>query len=99
MLHGREAALNAKETAKATFEQGALGEDLPTLSLGEGMNIAHALTALGFTPSNKEAKRKIAEGAVRLNDEAVSDPALQLTAADEPLKLSLGKKRHALLVR
>lgn len=99
MLHGREAALNAKETAKATFEQGALGEDLPTLSLGDGMNIAHALTALGFTPSNKEAKRKIAEGAVRLNDEAVSDPALQLIAADEPLKLSLGKKRHALLVR
>lgn len=99
MLHGREAALNAKETAKATFEQGALGEDLPTLSLGDGMNIAHALTALGFTPSNKEAKRKIAEGAVRLNDEAVSDPALMLTGADEPLKLSLGKKRHALLVR
>ena len=72
---------------------------MPTLSVGDGMNIAHALTALGFTPSNKEAKRKIAEGAVRLNDEAVTDPGLMLNAGDEPLKLSLGKKRHALLVR
>ena len=42
---------------------GGAGEDLPTLSVGDGMNIAHALTQLGFTPSNKEAKRKIAEGA------------------------------------
>jgi tyrosyl-tRNA synthetase len=63
------------------------------------MNIAHALTALGFTPSNKEAKRKIAEGAVRLDDVTVNDPGLVVTAAQEPLKLSLGKKRHALLVR
>jgi tyrosyl-tRNA synthetase len=99
MLHGREAALAAEQTARATFEQGASGEDLPTLSLGEGMNIAHALTAVGFTPSNKEAKRKIAEGAVKLGDAVISDPALMVTAGDAPLKLSLGKKRHALLVR
>ena len=99
MLHGRNAANAAAETARATFEEGVVGDDLPRLSLGEGMNIAHALTALGFTPSNKEAKRKIAEGAVRLNDEAVSDPGLMLTAGDEPLKLSLGRKRHGLLVR
>ena len=99
LLHGREAAEAAARTAADTFGAGGLGEDLPTLSLGEGMNIAHALTALGFTPSNKEAKRKIAEGAVRLNDEPVSDPGLTLTADVEPLKLSLGKKRHALLVR
>jgi tyrosyl-tRNA synthetase len=97
MLHGRAAATEAKETAKATFEQGGAGEDLPTLSIGEGVNIAHALTQLGFTPSNKEAKRKIAEGAVRLNDQLVSDPGLTV-AAGEPVKLSLGKKRHALLV-
>ncbi|HEV2596154.1 MAG TPA: tyrosine--tRNA ligase [Sphingomicrobium sp.] len=99
MLHGREAALAAAETARATFEHGASGEDLPTLSLGAGMNIAHALTAIGFTPSNKEAKRKIAEGAVRLGDEVISDPSLVITGGHEPLKLSLGKKRHALLVR
>jgi tyrosyl-tRNA synthetase len=99
MLHGHEAAEAAARTAADTFGAGGAGEDLPTLSLGDGMNIAHALTALGFTPSNKEAKRKIAEGAVRLDDVAVNDSALIVTPRDEPLKLSLGKKRHALLVR
>jgi len=99
MLHGREAASAAQETARMTFEGGGTGEDLPTLSLGDGMTVAQALTALGFTPSNKEAKRKIAEGAVRLDDVTVNDPALPLTPSDEPLKLSLGKKRHGLLVR
>jgi tyrosyl-tRNA synthetase len=94
MLHGDEAARTAQETAKATFEGGA-GEDLPTLSVGDGLNIAHALTQLGFTPSNKEAKRKIAEGAVRLNDEVVSDAGLVVSEG----KLSLGRKKHALLVR
>jgi tyrosyl-tRNA synthetase len=99
LLHGREAAETARQTAETTFAAGGMGEDLPTLSLGDGMNIAHALTALGFTPSNKEAKRKIAEGAVRLDDVTVNDPGLLLTPAEEPVKLSLGKKRHALLVR
>jgi tyrosyl-tRNA synthetase len=99
LLHGREAAETARQTAETTFAGGGMGEDLPTLSLGEGMNIAHALTALGFTPSNKEAKRKIAEGAVRLDDVAVNDPGLLLTPTDEPLKLSLGRKKHALLIR
>ena len=99
MLHGREAAVAAADTARATFEQGGAGEDLPTLSVGEGVSLAHALTQLGFTPSNKEARRKISEGAVRLNDEAVSDAGLVVEVADEPIKLSLGKKRHALLVR
>ncbi len=94
MLHGREAALDAEETAKTTFAGGA-GEDLPSLSVGDGVNIAHALTALGFTPSNKEAKRKIAEGAVRLDDAVITDPGLMVTGG----KLSLGKKKHALLVR
>ena len=99
MLHGREAASAAADTARATFEQGGSGDNLPTLSVGEGVSLAHALTQLGFTPSNKEARRKIAEGAVRLNDEAVSDAALVVEVGGEPVKLSLGKKRHALLVR
>ena len=93
LLHGREAALNAKETAKSTFAGGS-GEDLPTLSVTDGMTVAQALTALGFTASNGEAKRKIAEGAVRLDDVVVSDPAM----AAGPGKLSLGKKKHGLLV-
>ena len=99
MLHGRDAASAAADTARATFEQGGSGDDLPTLSVGEGVSLAHALTQLGFTPSNKEARRKIAEGAVRVNDEAVSDAALVIEVGGEPVKLSLGKKRHALLVR
>jgi len=99
MLHGRDAASAAADTARATFEQGGSGDDLPTLSVGEGVSLAHALTQLGFTPSNKEARRKIAEGAVRLNDEAVSDAALVVEVGGQPVKLSLGKKRHALLVR
>ena len=98
MLHGREAAEAAAETARTTFEQGGLGEDLPTLSVGEGVNIAHALTQLGFTPSNKEAKRKIAEGAVRLNDEVVEDAGLVVTVSGDAVKLSLGRKKHGLLV-
>ena len=98
MLHGREAADAAAATARTTFQQGGAGEDLPSLSVGSGVNIAHALTQLGFTPSNKEAKRKIAEGAVRLDDQVVSDAGLTVEIADRPVKLSLGKKRHALLV-
>ena len=99
MLHGRGAADAAAATARQTFESGGAGEDLPILSVGDGINIAHALTQLGFTPSNKEAKRKIAEGAVRLDDVTVNDPSLMLVAKDEPIKLSLGRKKHGLLVR
>jgi len=98
MLHGREAAEAAAQTARETFEAGGAGGDLPTLSVGEGVNIAHALTQLGFTPSNKEAKRKIAEGAVRLNDEVVDDAGLVVTISGEAVKLSLGRKKHGLLV-
>jgi tyrosyl-tRNA synthetase len=98
MLHGREAAEAAARTARETFEAGGAGGDLPILSVGEGVNIAHALTQLGFTPSNKEAKRKIAEGAVRLNDEVVDDAGLVVTVSGEALKLSLGRKKHGLLI-
>jgi tyrosyl-tRNA synthetase len=92
LLHGRDAATNARETAKSTFAGGS-GENLPTLVLSDGTTVAQALTALGFTASNGEAKRKIAEGAVRLNDELVSDAAMIASAG----KLSLGKKKHGLL--
>ena len=98
MLHGRDAASAAEQTARDTFAGKGTGQDLPTLSLGDGMNIAHALTALGFTPSNKEAKRMIAEGAVRLDDVTISDPGLVVKGGEKPLKLSLGRKRHGLLV-
>jgi tyrosyl-tRNA synthetase len=93
LLHGEDAARTAADTAKTTFEGGA-GGDLPSLPVTDGLTIAQALTQLGFTASNGEAKRKIAEGAVRLGDVIVSDPAMLAT----PGKLSLGKKKHALLV-
>ena len=95
MLHGREAAETAAATARTTFGEGGAGTDLPTLEVGDGMSILAALTGLNFCASNGEAKRKIAEGAVRLDDVVVSDPGLQVTGG----KLSLGKKKHGLLVR
>ena len=98
MLHGREAAEGAAETAQSTFAGGA-GGALPTLNVPEGsISIVQALTGLGFAASNGEARRKIGEGAVRLNGEPVGDPQLMLEVGSEPLKLSLGKKKHGLLV-
>jgi tyrosyl-tRNA synthetase len=99
MLHGREAAKAAAETARRTFDEGAAGGDLPTLNVPEGsIGIVSALTGLGFAASNGEARRKIGEGAVKLNGETVSDPQLEIAVGEEPLKISLGKKKHGLLV-
>jgi tyrosyl-tRNA synthetase len=99
LVRGAEAAKSAEATASETFGGGA-GEDLPTLSLGaEGLRVGAALTALGFTASNGEAKRKVAEGAVRLDGEPVGDPGeLVRLAAGESARLSLGKKKHAILL-
>ena len=67
---------------------------VPTATIG----IVQALTGLGFAASNGEARRKIGEGAVRLNDVTVDDPQLIIAIGDEPVKLSLGKKKHGLLI-
>ena len=98
MLHGDEAARAASETARSTFEQGGTGDDLPTLATGGNISILAALTGLGFCASNGEAKRKIAEGAVRVADQVVSDAALIVHVESNPVKVSLGKKRYGLLV-
>jgi tyrosyl-tRNA synthetase len=76
-----------------------MGEDLPTLDVpAEGIRLGAACTALGFAASNGEAKRKIAEGAVRLDDEALTDPAFLIElASGATRKLSLGKKKHGIL--
>lgn len=101
MAHGRAAAEDAAETARKTFEEGAAGESLPSLRVdGDRIGIVAALTVLGFAASNGEARRKIAEGAVRLNGVAITDPAFVVVLeAEESLKLSLGKKKHGLLTR
>src|SRR3982751_1762394 len=89
MLHGRDAAETAEQTARETFAEGGVGADLPTIKAGGGIGILAALTGIGFCASNGEAKRKIAEGAVRIGDEVVSDPSITIDVGDEPVKLSL----------
>ena len=61
--------------------------------------MVQALTVLGFAASNGEARRKIAEGAVRLNDLAITDPQFLIVLEDVPVKISLGKKKHGILTR
>jgi tyrosyl-tRNA synthetase len=100
MAHGEEAAREAADTALRTFELGALGGALPALQVDGQIGIVVALTTLGFAASNGEARRKIAEGAVRLNGVTITDPGFTIILEeDEPLRLSLGKKKHALLAR
>ncbi|MFO6429637.1 tyrosine--tRNA ligase [Erythrobacter sp. W302b] len=101
LVRGEDAAVRAEATARETFAGSGAGEDLPTLAVGtEGMRLAALLTALGLTASGGEAKRKLAEGAVKLEGETVTDPAqLILPAEGETLRVSLGKKRHALVHR
>ena len=105
LCHGREAAEAAEATAREVFEKGGTGEDLPTLQLtpdeiGDGISVVQLITRSGLTKSGKEAKRLIADHGARLNDEPLTDAGLMIDAAAlaEPIKLSAGKKRHALVV-
>jgi tyrosyl-tRNA synthetase len=99
LVRGQESARAAEATAAQTFAGGGLGEDLPVLVVPpEGVRLGAACTEIGFTASNGEAKRKIGEGAVRIDDEPVTDPAyLVRLAPGEERKLSLGRKRHGIL--
>ncbi|NVD43777.1 tyrosine--tRNA ligase [Qipengyuania atrilutea] len=99
LVRGREAAERANATASDTFAGGGAGDDLPVLDVSGGeMRIGAALTALGFTASNKEAKRKLAEGAVRIDDKPITDPGhLIVLPEGGEAKLSMGKKKHAIL--
>ncbi|MCW2391085.1 tyrosyl-tRNA synthetase [Sphingobium sp. B1D7B] len=101
LCRGRAAADGAAETARLTFEQGAAAAaDLPTVHVSEGsIALVAALTQAGLAASNGEARRKIAEGAVRVDDEPVRDEKHLIAIGETPVKLSLGKKRHALLSR
>ncbi len=101
LVRGEEAARAAEATAHETFSGGGSGEELPTLAVGDdGMRVGAVLTAIGFTQSNGEAKRKLAEGAVRLDETVITDPGtLVLPESGETQKLSLGKKKHGLVTR
>ena len=101
LLHGREAATAAAETARRTFEEGASAEGLPTFALGLPDGILNLAVATGLASSNSEARKLIANNGLRLNDVVVSDPRLQVdlgsVTANGVLKLSSGKKKHVLV--
>jgi tyrosyl-tRNA synthetase len=105
MLHGAEAAAAAEATAREVFEKGGIGDDLPTLALsaeevGNGVTVAQLFVRAGLAKSGKDAKRLIAEGGARLNDEPVTDAGQVIGAGmlAEPVKLTAGRKRHARVV-
>jgi tyrosyl-tRNA synthetase len=106
MLHGRATAEAAAATAQKTFEQGAIATDLPTVEmpradLDAGVGVLTAFVRAGLAASNGEMRRHIQGGAVRVNDVAVTDDKAKIGTSDlgpdGVVKLSVGKKRHALL--
>jgi tyrosyl-tRNA synthetase len=106
LVHGREAAERAAEAARQTFEQGAVAQDLPTVTVAAaefsaGLGVLSAFVKAGLVSSTGEARRQIKGGALKVNDVTVTDerallPADALGAANA-VKLSLGRKRHVLL--
>lgn len=105
LLHGAEAAKAAEATAREVFEKGGVGDDLPTVELaasdiGDGISIVQLFVKSGLSDSGKAAKRLFSEGGAKVNDEDHKDAGLLVTAdmLKEPMKLSAGKKRHALVV-
>ncbi|MDO9501033.1 tyrosine--tRNA ligase [Falsiroseomonas sp.] len=101
LLHGRDAAGTAAETARRAFEQGEAAETLPTHTTTLPAGVVDILVEAKFVASKGEARRLVAQGGIRLNDVAISDPAQAVAVADlrdGAAKLSLGRKRH-LLVR
>jgi len=106
IVHGREAAEQAAETARKTFEEGLAADTLPTVTidraqLASGIGILALFVHAGLAASNGEARRHVQGGAVRVNDQAVSDERRIVgeadVNADGAIKLSLGKKKHVLV--
>jgi tyrosyl-tRNA synthetase len=106
LIHGREKADAAAETARKTFEEGALAADLPTVTIAKsefasGVGVLSAFVSAGLVKSNGEARRQIQGGGLKVNDAPVTDEKAQLSSSDLTsegvIKLSLGKKKHVLL--
>jgi len=97
LCRGKAAAEAAAETARKTFEEGAAGTDLPRLTVNGSIDILDALVELGFVASRGEGKRKLAEGAVKADDVVITAADMSIAVSGE-VKISLGKKRHGLLV-
>lgn len=104
LCRGADAAETAEATAREVFEKGGVGDDLPTLTLApsevaDGISIVQLIVRSGLAKSGKEAKRLIADNGARLDDKPLTDAGMMLdaTALGSPIKLSAGKKRHALV--
>ncbi|MFV1920147.1 tyrosine--tRNA ligase [Sphingomonas sp. MJ1 (PH-R8)] len=98
LCRGEEAAVQAAETARRTFEEGAAGDALPTHQLAEGsITAVDALVALGLAASKGEARRLIKGGGARVDGEKITDEAMQITVS-APVRLSSGKKHHGILL-
>lgn len=105
LLHGRDAANKAEETARKTFEEGTVAASLPTVEipaaeLNAGIGVLSAFVSAGLSASNGEARRNIKGGALKINDKPVNDDKLLINGGhlvDGSVKLSMGKKRHVLL--
>ncbi|MEP3786484.1 tyrosine--tRNA ligase [Ascidiaceihabitans sp.] len=104
LLHGADAAAAAEATAHEVFEKGGIGDDLPTLTLsaadvGDGISIVQLLVKSGLAGSGKEAKRLISENGAKIDDAPLTDAGMMIDvgALASPIKLSAGKKRHALV--
>jgi tyrosyl-tRNA synthetase len=105
LLHGRQAAEAAAETARKTFEEGETAQDLPSVELPKaqfeaGLGVLSAFVSAGLVPSTGEARRQIKAGGLRVNDQLITDERASLGLADlidGAAKLSFGKKKHILL--
>jgi tyrosyl-tRNA synthetase len=106
LMHGRALAEEAAETARRTFEEGTLAQTLPTIEvsradLDKGIGVLTAFVQAGFVASTSEARRQIKSGGLKVNDAAVTDEKMALNAGhltpEGVIKLSLGRKKHALL--
>lgn len=100
LCRGEGAARAAAQTAAQTFEKGQIGGDLPQVAApAGGLRILDALRELGFAASNKEARRKLEEGAVKVDGAVIRDPNHVISPAADPVPVSLGAKRHGLVTR
>ena len=104
LCHGEKVASDVEKTAKEVFEKGGVGSDLPSYFVSKnevetGLSMTQLLIKTGLTKSGKEAKRLISENGARLNGVLISDTNQMLSVHDfnEPLKISAGKKRHAIV--
>jgi tyrosyl-tRNA synthetase len=97
LVHGREAAERAAATARTTFEQGGMGSDLPTVSVKIGESVVSAVTRIGFSSSNAQARQFVRDGAVYLGDEKITDISTKIDTKyfgqDDRSALRVGKKR------